>query len=126
MTDENKKKILIVDDDSNLNTVLVDKLNFSGFDAVGAPDGEEGLKKSVVVVATSDLPPLIRLKAAFVATAIAEYFRDSGKNVILMFVPQKGGKVSPPSEQRKEVADAQIEDKPGGGEAVQTDQARQG
>ncbi|MFH1386935.1 MAG: flagellar protein export ATPase FliI [bacterium] len=46
--------------------------------------GEEGLKKSVVVVATSDLPPLIRLKAAFVATAIAEFFRDRGKNVILM------------------------------------------
>jgi len=46
--------------------------------------GEEGLKKSVVVVATSDLPPLIRLKAAFVATAIAEYFRNNGKKVILM------------------------------------------
>lgn len=46
--------------------------------------GEEGMKKSVVVVATSDQPPLIRLKAAFVATAIAEYFRDQGKMVILM------------------------------------------
>ncbi|MFC1496365.1 flagellar protein export ATPase FliI [Candidatus Margulisiibacteriota bacterium] len=46
--------------------------------------GEEGLKKSVVVVATSDKPPLIRLKAAFVATAIAEYFRDLGNKVILM------------------------------------------
>ena len=46
--------------------------------------GDEGLKKSVVVVATSDQPPLIRLKAAFVATAIAEYFRDKGKKVILM------------------------------------------
>lgn len=46
--------------------------------------GEEGLKKSVVVVATSDQPPLIRLKAAFVATAVAEYFRDQGKKVILM------------------------------------------
>src|SRR3989339_27330 len=46
--------------------------------------GEEGLKKSVVVVATSDQPPLIRLKAAFVATAIAEFFRDKGKKVILM------------------------------------------
>ncbi len=46
--------------------------------------GEEGLKKSVVVAATSDQPPLIRLKAAFVATAIAEYFRDQGKKVILM------------------------------------------
>jgi len=46
--------------------------------------GEEGLKKSVVVVATSDQPPLIRLKGAFVATAIAEYFRDLGLKVILM------------------------------------------
>jgi flagellum-specific ATP synthase len=46
--------------------------------------GEEGLKKSVVVVATSDKPPLIRLKAAFVATAIAEYFRNQGKMVVLM------------------------------------------
>lgn len=46
--------------------------------------GEEGLKKSVVIVATSDQPPLIRLKAAFVATAIAEYFRNQNKKVILM------------------------------------------
>lgn len=46
--------------------------------------GEEGLGKSVVVVATSDQPPLIRLKAAFVATAIAEYFRNQNKKVILM------------------------------------------
>jgi flagellum-specific ATP synthase len=46
--------------------------------------GEEGLKKSVVVCATSDQPPLIRLKAAFVATAIAEYFRNQNKTVILM------------------------------------------
>ncbi|NQU16925.1 MAG: flagellar protein export ATPase FliI [Candidatus Saganbacteria bacterium] len=46
--------------------------------------GVEGMKKSVVIVATSDKPPLIRLKAAFVATAIAEYFRDQNKKVILM------------------------------------------
>ncbi len=46
--------------------------------------GEEGLRRSVVVVATSDQPALIRLKAAFLATAIAEYFRDTGKDVILM------------------------------------------
>jgi len=46
--------------------------------------GEEGLKRSVVVVSTSDQPSLVRLKAAYVATAIAEYFRDQGKRVMLM------------------------------------------
>lgn len=46
--------------------------------------GEEGMKRSVVVVATSDRPALIRNKAAKTATAIAEYFRDQGKDVLLM------------------------------------------
>ena len=46
--------------------------------------GEEGLARSVVVCATSDQPALVRLKAAFTATAIAEYFRDQGRNVMLM------------------------------------------
>ena len=46
--------------------------------------GEEGLKRSVVVVATSDHLPLIRMRGAFIATAIAEYFRDQGKHVMLM------------------------------------------
>ena len=46
--------------------------------------GPEGLKKSVIVCATSDKPALIRLKGALTATAIAEYFRDQGKKVILM------------------------------------------
>lgn len=45
---------------------------------------EEGLKRSIVVVATSDQPALIRLKAAKTATALAEYFRDQGKDVLLM------------------------------------------
>ena len=44
----------------------------------------DGLAKSVVIVATSDQPALIRLKSAFVATTIAEYFRDQGRNVMLM------------------------------------------
>src|SRR5208283_3619032 len=46
--------------------------------------GEEGLKRSVLVVATSDTSPLIRIRGAFVATAIAEYFRSIGKNVLFM------------------------------------------
>jgi FliI/YscN family ATPase len=46
--------------------------------------GAEGLARSVVVVATSDQPPLVRIRGACLATAIAEYFRDSGRHVILM------------------------------------------
>lgn len=46
--------------------------------------GEEGLKKSVVIVATSDSSPLIRMKAAYVATTVAEYFRDDHNDVMLM------------------------------------------
>lgn len=46
--------------------------------------GEEGMARSVVVCSTSDQPSLVRAKAAYAATAIAEYFRDQGKRVLLM------------------------------------------
>ncbi len=46
--------------------------------------GPEGLKKSVVIVATSDKPALIRMKGAFIGATISEYFRDQGKDVVLM------------------------------------------
>ena len=46
--------------------------------------GEEGLRRSVVFVATSDQPALVRIRAAFAATAAAEYFQKQGKNVLLM------------------------------------------
>jgi flagellum-specific ATP synthase len=46
--------------------------------------GEEGLKRSVVIAATSDQPPLVRLRGAYIAMAIAEYYRNMGKDVVLM------------------------------------------
>jgi len=46
--------------------------------------GDEGLQKSVIIAATSELPALVRIRAAFMATSIAEFFRDSGKDVLLM------------------------------------------
>lgn len=47
--------------------------------------GPEGLKRSVVIVATSDQSPIARIRGAYVATAVAEYFRDQGNDVMLMF-----------------------------------------
>lgn len=46
--------------------------------------GPEGMKNSVVVAATSDMPPLVRMRGAYLATTIAEYFRDQGKHVLLI------------------------------------------
>ena len=46
--------------------------------------GPDGLRRSVVIAATSDQPPLVRLRGALIASAIAEYFRDQGKHVLLM------------------------------------------
>ncbi len=47
--------------------------------------GPEGLSRSVIIVSTSDTPPLARVTGAYVATAVAEYFRDQGKDVMLLF-----------------------------------------
>jgi len=47
--------------------------------------GEEGLKRSVLIVSTSDTPALARVRGAFTATAVAEYFRDQGNDVMLLF-----------------------------------------
>ena len=46
--------------------------------------GAEGMKRSIDIAAASDQPPLVRLRGAFIATTIAEYFRDQGKDVLLM------------------------------------------
>lgn len=46
--------------------------------------GEEGLARSVVIVATSDQPPLVRMRGAYLAMAVSEFFRDLGRDVILM------------------------------------------
>lgn len=46
--------------------------------------GQEGLKRSVVIVATSDTSPLIRMRGAYAAAAVAEFFRDEGKDVLLL------------------------------------------
>jgi FliI/YscN family ATPase len=53
-------------------------------DFVSQAMGEEGMRKCVLVVSTSDDPPLLRVRAARVACTIAEYFRDQGKNVLLL------------------------------------------
>jgi flagellum-specific ATP synthase len=71
--------------DADVNVIaLIGERNRELLNVVQKDLGEEGLKKSVVLVATSDQPALIRSKGAFVATAIAEYFRDQGLKVMFM------------------------------------------
>lgn len=70
---------------SDVNVIgLIGERGREAMDFVEKDLGEEGLARSVLVVATSDQPAVCRLKGAFVAFTIAEYFRDQGLNVLLM------------------------------------------
>lgn len=71
--------------DADINVIgLIGERGREVLDFINRDLGKEGLKRSVVVVATSDTPSICRLRAAYVCTAIAEYFRDQGKDVMLM------------------------------------------
>jgi flagellum-specific ATP synthase len=73
------------DTEADVNVIsLVGERGKEVLDFIERDLGEEGLRRSVVVVATSDQSPLTRVKSAFVATAVAEYFRDEGYDVMLM------------------------------------------
>ena len=71
--------------DADINVIgLIGERGREVLDFINRDLGKEGLKRSVVVVATSDQPSICRLRAAYVCTAVAEYFRDKGKDVVLM------------------------------------------
>ncbi len=70
---------------ADINVIgLIGERNREVLDFINRDLGKEGLARSVVVVATSDTPSICRLRAAYVCTAVAEYFRDQGKDVVLM------------------------------------------
>lgn len=72
--------------DADVNVIgLIGERGREVLDFIRRDLGEEGLRRSVLVVATSDQSSIARLRAAYVTTAIAEYFRDQGKDVMLMF-----------------------------------------
>lgn len=71
--------------DADVNVIgLIGERGREVLDFIDLDLGKEGLKRSVVVVATGDQPAICRVRAAYVCTAIAEYFRDKGKDVVLM------------------------------------------
>ena len=71
--------------DADINVIgLIGERGREVLDFVRRDLGEEGMKRSVLVVATSDEPSICRLRAAQVCTAVAEYFRDQGKDVMMM------------------------------------------
>jgi len=72
--------------DADINVIgLIGERGREVLDFINRDLGKEGLARSVVVMATSDQPSICRLRAAYVTTAVAEYFRDKGKDVMLMF-----------------------------------------
>jgi len=71
--------------DADINVIaLIGERGREVRDFIESDLGEEGLKRSILVVATSDEPALVRIKGAYIATAIAEWFRGQGQNVMLM------------------------------------------
>ena len=71
--------------DADINVIgLIGERGREVLDFIDRDLGKEGLKRSVVVVATGDQPAICRVRAAYVCTAIAEFFRDQGKDVVLM------------------------------------------
>lgn len=71
--------------DADVNVIaLIGERGREVLDFIERDLGPEGLARSVVIVATSDQPALIRIKGALIATSIAEFFRDRGLNVMLM------------------------------------------
>jgi flagellum-specific ATP synthase len=71
--------------DSDINVIaLIGERGREVLEFIESDLGPEGIKRSVVIVATSDTSALIRMKAAYAATTVAEYFRDRNKDVLLM------------------------------------------
>lgn len=71
--------------DADINVIgLIGERGREVMDFIDRDLGEAGMKRSVIVVATSDTPSIARLRAAYVTTAVAEYFRDQGKDVMLL------------------------------------------
>lgn len=70
---------------ADINVIgLIGERNREVLDFIDRDLGKEGLKRSVIIVSTGDQPAICRLKAAYVCTAVAEYFRDQGKDVLMM------------------------------------------